>query len=179
MHRLSIENYTKNDHLIELPEDTDSFIAVYLRDITELKEYMRENENQRLVTGLIYLDNYDEVLDSVDEVKQALLFALVDRKINQYISDVHGIVKKLENDKYFFVVQKQYFEKMKEDKFSLLDTVKAVNMGNTIPVTLSIGIGIHREDYATGSGYSRAAIDLALARGGDQAVIKDSTDILQ
>ena len=177
MHRLSIENYTKSDHMIELPENADSFIAVCLRDITELKAYIRENENQRLIAGLVYLDNYDEVLDSVDEVKQALLFALVDRKINQYISDACGIVKKLENDKYFFVVQKQYFEKMKEDKFSLLEAVKSVNMGNSIPVTLSIGMGFHRENYSVASGYARAAIDLALARGGDQAVIKDSTDI--
>ena len=122
---------------------------------------------------MIYIDNYDEVIDSVEEVRQSLLMALVDRRINQYIAKVDGIVKRLENDKYFIVIQKQYFRLLEEDKFSLMDDVKSVNIGNDIPVTLSIGLGLSSDSYAQSYNYARVAIDLALARGGDQAVIKD------
>ena len=159
------------------PEEKEYFVAVYLRDVTELNKYIRENEQQRLVAGLIYIDNYDEVINSVEEVRQSLLMALVDRKINQYIAKVDGIVKKMENDKYFIVIKKQYFKQLEEDKFSLLEDVKSVNIGNGIPATLSIGLGLSSEAYAQSYNYARVAIDLALARGGDQAVIKDCSGI--
>ena len=72
---------------------------------------------------MIYIDNYDEVMESVEEVRQSLLVALIDRKINKYIGDVDGIVKKLEKDKYFIVLRKDAYKKLKEDKFSLLEEV--------------------------------------------------------
>ena len=77
-----------------------------------------------MVCGLIYIDNYDEVLNSVDEEKQSLFFALVERKINQYINDAKGIIKKLENDKYFIAIPKHVFTKMEDDQFSVLETVR-------------------------------------------------------
>ena len=162
-----------DDKLMELPKEKEYFIAVYLQDVTELNRTIRENEEQRMVAGLVYIDNYDEVIDTVEEVRQSLLMALVDRKINQYIAKVDGIVKKLENDKYFIIIRKSYFKQLEEDKFSLLDDVKSVNIGNGIPATLSIGLGLSSDSYAQSYNYARVAIDLALARGGDQAVIKD------
>ena len=159
--------------LMEMPKEKEYFIAVYLKDVTNLNKALRENEEQRMVAGLIYIDNYDEVIDSVEEVRQSLLIALVDRKINKYIAKVDGIVKKLENDKYFIAIKKSYFKELEEDKFSLLEDVKNVNIGNGIPATLSIGLGLSSESYAQSYNYARVAIDLALARGGDQAVIKD------
>ena len=178
------DEYARNQirhHLIpylqeNLQKETVSHIAKtasYLQDVTELNRTLRENEEQRMVAGLVYIDNYDEVIDSVEEVRQSLLMALVDRKINQYIAKVDGIVKKLENDKYFIIIRKSYFKQLEEDKFSLLDDVKSVNIGNGIPATLSIGLGLSSDSYAQSYNYARVAIDLALARGGDQAVIKD------
>ena len=171
--RLSVEGFRGTEDLIQIPAEKQYFIAVYLQDVTELNQYIKENEEQRLIAGLIYIDSYDEVIDTVEEVRQSLLWALVDRRINQYISKVDGIVKRLENDKYFIVVQKQFYKLLEEDKFSLLDDVKSVNIGNDIPVTLSIGLGLSNNSYAQSYNYARVAIDLALARGGDQAVIKD------
>lgn len=170
--KISIAGFSKTESLMELPEEREYFIAVYLQDVTELNKYIKANEEQRLVAGLIYIDNYDEVVESVEEVRQSLLVALVDRKINQYIAKSNGIVKKMETDKYFFAVQKQYFKKLEEDKFSLLDDVKSINIGNSIPATLSIGLGLSQDSYSQSYNYARVAIDLALARGGDQAVIK-------
>lgn len=175
--RVSVHGFSETEKLLQMPEEKEYFIAVYLRDVTDLNKYIRENEQQRLVAGLIYIDNYDEVINSVEEVRQSLLMALVDRKINQYIAKVDGIVKKMENDKYFIVIKKQYFKQLEEDKFSLLEDVKSVNIGNGIPATLSIGLGLSRDAYAQSYNYARVAIDLALARGGDQAVIKDCNGI--
>ncbi|MEF9839657.1 MAG: DHH family phosphoesterase, partial [Lachnospiraceae bacterium] len=128
---------------------------------------------QRLIAGLIYIDNYDEVMESVEEVRQSLLVALVDRKINQYVGNVDGIVKKMEKDKYFIVIKNKYFQQLEKDKFSLLEEVKSVNIGNDMSVTLSIGLGLSKDTYAQSYNFARIAIDLALARGGDQAVVKD------
>lgn len=177
LHRMSMEKYNDGSHSLNMTESAKAFIAVYLHDVTELNQYIRETEEQRMVSGLIYIDNYDEVLNSVEEEKQSLFFALVDRKINQYINDAKGIIKKLENDKYFIAVPKHVFTKMEEDQFSVLETVKSVKIGNSIPTTISIGLGLSRDTYALSYNYARAAIDLALARGGDQAVIKSNKGI--
>ena len=173
LRRVSVEGFSETEQLLELPAEREYFIAVYLQDVTELNRYIKENEEQRLVAGLIYIDNYDEVMNSVEEVRQSLLVALVDRKINQYIAKADGIVKKTETDKYFIALKKQEFKRLENDKFSLLEDVKTVNIGNQIPLTLSIGLGLSAGNYSQSYNYARVAIDLALARGGDQAVIKD------
>ena len=115
-----------------------------------------------MVAGLIYLDNYDEALESVEEVRRSLLTALIDRKINKYISAVNGIVKKLEC----------YMPRLEKERFGLLEEVKTVNIGNEMAVTLSIGIGMNGDTYIQNYEYARTAIDMALGRGGDQAVVK-------
>lgn len=93
------------------------------------------------------LINYDEALESVEEVRRSLLTALIDRKISKYISGMNGIVKKLEKDKYFFVIKQQYMAKIQEERFSILEDVKTVNIGNDMAVTLSIGIGMNGDSY--------------------------------
>jgi len=178
LRRVSVEGFSETEQLLELPAEREYFIAVYLQDVTELNRYIKENEEQRLVAGLIYIDNYDEVMNSVEEVRQSLLVALVDRKINQYIAKADGIVKKTETDKYFIALKKQEFKRLEDDKFSLLEDVKTVNIGNDMAVTLSIGIGMNGESYAQNYDYARTSIDMALGRGGDQAVVKDSDKIL-
>ena len=177
LRRISLEGFSESERMLQIPKEKEYFIALYMRDVTELNSYIRENEDQRLIAGLIYIDNYDEVMESVEEVRQFLLVALIDRKINKYINDVDGIVKKLENDKYFFVVKKESYRKFEADKFSLLEEVKQVNIGNARSATLSIGLGLNTATYALSYNYARMAIDLALARGGDQAVIKDCKGI--
>lgn len=147
-------------------------VAVYLRDETEEIRLNLELEAEHIVCGLIYIDNYEEVLDEIEEVRQSLLTALVDRKINRYVSSVNGLTKKIEKDKYFFVLKQQYLQKLLDDRFSILDEVRQVNIGNEIAVTLSIGIGYGAREYIQNYDYARNSIDMALGRGGDQAIIK-------
>ncbi|MCR5024644.1 MAG: DHH family phosphoesterase [Lachnospiraceae bacterium] len=154
-----------------------SLIAVFLFDETDMHLYMRLNHEQSLVTGLIYIDNYDDALESVEDVRRSMLTALIDRQINKYLKDYDAIVKKVEKDKYFTIMKRVDFEKMKENRFSILDTVKNISIGNQMSVTLSIGFGLDTDSYLQDSEYSRNAIDLALGRGGDQAVIKTPEQI--
>ena len=177
LRKVSMEGFSEKEEVLQIPKEQEYFIAVYMTDVTELNEYIKENEDQRMIAGLIYIDNFDEVMESVEEVRQSLLIALIDRKINKYIGDVDGIVKKLEKDKYFIVIRKESYKKFEADKFSLLEEVKQVNIGNARSATLSIGLGLNTATYAQSYNYARIAIDLALARGGDQAVIKDCNGI--
>ena len=155
----------------------DQLLAVYLYDETELHGYIQAFTDQKMVAGLIYLDNYDEALESVEEVRRSLLVALIDRKINKYISGINGIVKKMEKDKYFFAIKQQYMARLEEERFGLLEDVKTVNIGNEMAVTLSIGIGMNGDTYVQNYDYARTAIDMALGRGGDQAVVKNGSKI--
>lgn len=150
----------------------EALIALYLFDVTELKRYKRENEEQKLVAGLLYIDNYDEVMENTEEVRHSLVEALVDRRINMYMASIDAIGKKMEKDKYLFVFQQKYLPQLKETKFAILNEVKSINVGNEIPITLSIGVGADTNNFAEAYEYSRIAIGLALGRGGDQAVVK-------
>ena len=177
LRKISVKGFSDSEQLMEMPKEQEYFIAVHMQDVTERNEYIRANEEQRLVAGMLYIDNYDEVIESVEEVRQSLLLALIDRKINQYFMKVNGIVKKVETDKYFVVVKKKDFKKLEEDRFSLLEDVKSVSVGNKIPATLSMGLGLSSDSYSQSYNYAHVAIDQALARGGDQAVIKDCNGI--
>lgn len=156
----------------------DNFFVFYIFDETEIIRYMKENNEQRLDVGLLYIDNYDESLEPVDEVRRALLVALIDRKINKYMLRIDAITKKLEKDKYIFLFRHKYLSELQNDKFSLLDEIRNVNVGDDVSITISMGIGIQADTYKKRQEYSRSAIDLALARGGDQVVIKTKDNIL-
>jgi len=147
-------------------------IAVYLFDHTALKLALREVDDQSLVVGFIYIDNYEEALESVEDVGRSLLVAFIDRQVNQYVASIDGIVRKTEKDKYLVIMRKSALTQLTEKNFHLLDDVKGLNIGNTTAVTLSIGIGVDGLTYAQNCEFARNAIDLALGRGGDQAVVK-------
>lgn len=159
-----------------LPKDKP-LITVYLFDETEILRLSQEVNDQKMVAGLIYLDNYEEALASVEEVRRSLLMALIERKISKYISRMNGIVKKMEKDKYFFAIKNKYVEELREQRFSILEEVKAVNIGNEMSITLSIGLGRGSGTYSQNYELARMAMDMALGRGGDQAVLKEQDKI--
>lgn len=172
MKSVSLKKLLEESGLVEMESHSD-LIALYLFDETELNQYIRQKEDEKLVTGLLYLDNYDEVLDSVEEVRRSLLAALIERKLGKYFSEVDCLLKRLEKDKFILVMRQKSLEELKKKRFNILEDVKTVNIGNDMAVTISIGIGLNAPTYAQSYEYSRIAIDLALGRGGDQVVIKD------
>ncbi|MBO4338199.1 MAG: DHH family phosphoesterase [Lachnospiraceae bacterium] len=173
MRRIPLNGVTEGSDIFSVDDDFDGcLISVYLFDETALKLALRENDNQSLCVGLLYIDNYEEALESVEEVRRSLLSALIERKLNKYFASYDGIVRKMEKDKFFMILRKQSLKLLKENRFDLLEDVKTVNIGNDMAVTLSIGIGSDGLSYAQNYEFARTSIELALGRGGDQAVIK-------
>ena len=177
MRRIFFSEIAEENEVIEAENNTDYLTAVYLFDETELNHYIRENKEQKMVAGLIYLDNYEEALESIEDVKRSLLIALIDRKVNKYFSEIDALVRKTEKDKYFVVFKYKCLEQLKADKFSLIEDVKTVKVGNEMSVTLSIGIGAEGVSYNQNYEYARMSIDLALGRGGDQVVVREGEEV--
>ena len=177
MKRIYFDSVTKDSAIVAI-NDTDEYLtAIYLFDETELNRYIRENEEQKLVAGLIYIDNYEESLDSIEDVKRSLLIALVDRKVNKYFTEIDALVRKIEKDKYFVVFKYKYLEQLSADKFKLIEDVKSIKVGNEMAITLSIGVGAGGVSYTQNYEYARMGIDLALGRGGDQVVVKEGEEV--
>ncbi len=177
MRKISMRDMMESSDILEAGNYNGYLIAFYLFDETALKIALQEVDDQSLAVGLIYLDNYDEALESVEEVRRSLLTALIERKINKYIAALDGICKKTEKDKYMIVLRKKATQVLRESKFDLLDDVKTVNIGNEMAVTISIGVGLNGLTYAQNYEFARNAIDLALGRGGDQAVVKTPENV--
>ena len=177
MKRIYFDTASHGGLTVSLEESSEYMTALYLFDETELNHYIKENEEQRLVAGLVYIDNYDEALDSIEDVKRSLLTALIDRKVNKYFTEIDALVRKIERDKYFIVFKNQYMHQLQEDRFSIIEDVKTVKVGNEMAVTLSIGIGSGGDSYNQNYEYARMSIDLALGRGGDQVVVREGEEI--
>lgn len=155
----------------------EDHFAVCMLPLLQANSPKMLTKNSHMVIGLIFIDNYEEVTESIDEVTLPLLNAVIDRKINGMASSIQGVVRKYEKDKYFFVLTNNGMAQLKEKKFEILNEIREISIGNHIPVTLSIGLGVNQElDQAMKS--ARAAIDLALGRGGDQALIKEGEEYL-
>ena len=177
MKKIPLKEMAENSDIIEAPGYNGYLIAVYMFDNTALQIALKEVDDQSLCVGLIYIDNYEEALESVEEVRRSLLTALIDRKINKYISAVDGVAKKIEKDKFLVVLRKKAVHQLQEMRFDVLDEVKTVSIGNEMAVTISIGLGMDGLTYTQNVEFARNAIDLALGRGGDQAVVKTRENI--
>ena len=175
--KIPLQEMAEHSDMIDAEGYNGYLIAMYLFDETALHIALKEVDDQSLAVGMIYLDNYEEALESVEEVRRSLLIALIDRKVNKYISALDGISKKLEKDKYLVILRKKTITQLQENRFDLLEEVKTVNIGNEMAVTMSIGVGLDGLTYAQNYEFARNAIDLALGRGGDQAVIKTPESI--
>ncbi len=175
--KITLKDIAEHSGIIDAEGYNGYLIAVYLFDETALHIALQEVDDQSLAVGMVYLDNYDEALESLEEVRRSLLIALIDRKVNKYILALDGICKKLEKDKYLIILRKSAVAQLQEQRFDLLEDVKTVNIGNDMAVTISIGVGLDGLSYAQNYEFARNAIDLALGRGGDQAVIKTPESI--
>ncbi len=170
--RTCLDEMTRSSLIIGSESFTGSIVTVFLYDETEVNALKRQNQEQTIVVGYIYMDNYDEAMENVEEVRRSLLVALIDRKIKKHFSDYDAVVKSIERDKYFITMKRVGFDKLVESRFDILEDVKTVKVGNEMSVTLSMGFGLGTGSLAEDTAYAGSAIDLALGRGGDQAVVK-------
>lgn len=145
----------------------------YFYDIGELYSVKQKYIDEKTFECRLFIDNYDELMQTTPDASKPRLQALIDEKINDWINENAGISVKYEKDKYFILFEYKCFEKMIKDKFDVLNKVRTLNEGNTLPATISIGIGVNGGDVAANDGFAKDAVNMALGRGGDQAVIKD------
>ncbi|MCI5639889.1 MAG: DHH family phosphoesterase [Lachnospiraceae bacterium] len=171
---VSDDGFVQDEQLMPMDQlvETKKLITLFLYDETEMIEAEEKREAENLIVGLLYIDNYDEMIDSIDEVRQSLMTALIDRKINKTMQSIDAISKKMEKDKFLFVFKQSYLQGLIDNRFAILEDIRNINIGNEQTATISIGIGVGKGSYDERYDWARAAIDLALGRGGDQAVIK-------
>ncbi|MDE7298569.1 MAG: DHH family phosphoesterase [Lachnospiraceae bacterium] len=173
--RLQLKNVPLEEQEEGDQDGKGEVIALYLYDETEIRRLYRESEERRMAVGMIYIDNYEEALEGINEVNGSLLPALVERKINQYMRNNDAVVKKTEKDKFLILFQNKYLSAMKGDNFRIMDDVRSLHIGNTVNITISIGIGICDENnysFLAAFEAAKSAINRALERGGDQVVVR-------
>ena len=173
LHLIRLQGFPEIASYLGLSNEADKLLTITLNDLSDLHKALQEKDDRQIAAGLLYIDNYDELIEDIEEIRQSLVAALIEQEINQYIIEHNGLIKKTENDKYFFAVCKRDLKEMEADKFKVLEIVKNIQTGINRKPTLSIGIGMNEHSYTQSSDFARTAISLALARGGDQAVIKD------
>ena len=122
--------------------------------------------------GYLCIDNIDEITHSIEEVRRPMLMAIIDRKINLWFKEREVVIARIERDKYIMIFNRRELEKMEQTKFDILDEMRHIQVGNELPVTISIGIGNNITSLNNSKEDARIAFDLAQGRGGDQAIIK-------
>ena len=173
-------HYDIRIQMVRRLEDQDSALQMYavsMSDITRQVELEKENIDMKTVVCLMYVDNYDTIFNSIEEGRGPLLEAMIYRKLNDMASTMNGILTRLEKDRFFMIFPYKSLSILESNRFAILDDVRKISIGNALPVTLSIGIGV-ADRLEKSYEFARAAVDLALGRGGDQAVIKNSEKYL-
>lgn len=161
-----------------LAKKSRAIILLYWEDITEEVELREIYEKKQIVVVNIQIDNYDEVMANTEDTKKPAVLAEIDGKIGKWASSLEASWQKYDRDKFIVITQERYLAKVEQNKFEILDAVRAIDAGNQIPVTLSIGVGAGGDNPGQCNSYARSAMDLALGRGGDQAVIKRGDKLL-
>ncbi|SKA97519.1 c-di-AMP phosphodiesterase, consists of a GGDEF-like and DHH domains [Caloramator quimbayensis] len=154
-------------------EDKKYIFLLYFLNKTDYYTIYEMYSDKKTVVALVECDNFDEVIKSTEETNRPALIAEIDKRINSFASALEGFIRKYDDNKYIIVFDNSHLSQLIENKFDILDAIREIDLGNKIPVTLSIGIGKNADSLYNVHQYAVAAKDLALGRGGDQAVIKD------
>ncbi len=154
-------------------EESSALLTLYWLDVSDYTRSIEEFERSRQVVSVIMIDNYAEVMNGLNDAECSGIIAEVDKRLAEWTHPSNAIFMKYERDKYLYIFQQRYLEKYCGEKFAILDSVREIESKNGIKVTLSIGIGKDGENFKENHKNARLAIDMALSRGGDQAVIRD------
>ncbi|MBZ4662546.1 MAG: phosphoesterase RecJ domain protein [Caloramator sp.] len=159
---------------VEAEKERDRYIfLLYFIDYTNYYTLYDMYNEKKSIVALLEVDNFDEVIKSTEDINRPTLLAEIDNRINAFAYSIDALIRKYDNYKYILVFENHHFDTLVENKFDILDKIREIDVGNKIPVTLSIGLGRNGETIAKTHQFAVAAKDLALGRGGDQAVVKD------
>ncbi len=165
--------YRTYSNIIKMDSDQTRYtIMLYWIDTTASKITMERYEDEKPIIAMIQVDNYDDVMAETKEDKRPFLVSEIDSKINLWASRMNALIKKYQNDKYIVIFENRYLENLEVKKFSILDEIREIEVGNKFPVTLSIGVGVSGKNFTQSEEYAFSALELGLGRGGDQAVVR-------
>ena len=147
---------------------------MYLEDVSAANEIRKKYISEKTFECLIFVDNYDELMESTPSASVPQLQAQIYKEINDWTAAHNGMLIKYEKDKYFIIFEYKYLEQFIKSKFDILTKIRTINENNTIPATISIGMGLNGATLTENDSFAKNAINMALGRGGDQVVLKDN-----
>ena len=151
-------------------------VTAYFVDITENQNIKAMYEASRPVISLLVLDNYEELMKGGGEAAKSSVLAQIDERLNNWTTGTGGLLRKYDRDHYLFLSDEHGFQLMVEDKFSILESIHQVVSEGGVSASLSIGVGKDSDTYEEAFRWAQTSIEMALSRGGDQAVVKDHLD---
>ena len=172
-----IGEYIRNKNNIKLndkKQEKEYMATLYFLDETEKEKLSEKLEKSRVCIGVIKIDNYEETMQRIDGEDKSQILAKIEKNIYDWANEFKGVIIKSERDTFILVCEQKDLEKLKEEKFSILDTIKGINMPEKVQATLSISISSEGENNYQKFKNALAGIDIALGRGGDQAVVREN-----
>ena len=154
----------------------DQVVTAYFVDVTEGQHLKAVYEATRPVVCVLVVDNYEELLKAGGEAAKSAVLAQIDEKLNAWAEGTGSLLRKYDRDRYLFLCDEQCFQRLVADKFSVLESIHGVVSEDGVTATLSIGAGKDCDSYEEAFNWAQKSIEMALSRGGDQAVVKDSLD---
>lgn len=152
--------------------DDDTIYTLYFHDDTELFNLQKQFENSRISVLIIVIDNYDDTLQNAKESEKAKISVETEQLIESFMSDTNGIVKKISNSTFIALIDEVHLKKIIDGKFKILDGARTIKIDGRIQLTLSIGVGQGADSLSESEAFAKQCLDMALGRGGDQAVLK-------
>lgn len=169
--------YSVKVHALKTEDDNqsdDTFMLLFYEDVH--RDNLKNISSNQICVCYVLLDNYEEALENVEDVKIPLILAIVERRLNAFASSINGIIRKYEKDRYMIIFTKEQLNELKSNNFEIQKQIKEIGMGIKMPLTISVGIGHTSESLSQLSAFAWSALELALGRGGDQVVIKNETE---
>ncbi|MCG8541506.1 MAG: DHH family phosphoesterase [Clostridia bacterium] len=172
--RIKDKVFRVRQNVVKLDNEQEQryIIMLYWIENTNFYNLKTKYNNEKPNVLFVQVDNYDDVLKNTDEEYRPLVTAEIDRHISLWVSRMNGLIKKYQKDKYVVVFENRYLDNLEAKKFTILDDIRKIDLGNKIPATLSIGVGVNGKNLNRLEEFASSALELALGRGGDQAVVR-------
>ena len=161
-------------HLVRTGDKGGGFLATtYWVDVTELCETRDKYLATRPVMAVLLLDNYEDLMKNLTENERSAIYSEINARLDAWVADTHGMLRRVERDRYYYIFEEQYLARFIEKKFDILDTIRQVSNPSGIAATFSIGVGKDGGSFQELMQFANLSIEMALSRGGDQAVVRN------
>ena len=161
-------------HLVRTGDKGGGFLATtYWLDVTELCETRDKYLASRPVMAVLLLDNYEDLMKNLTENERSAIYSEINARLDAWVADTHGMLRRVERDRYYYIFEEQYLARFIEKKFDILDTIRQVSNPSGIAATFSIGVGKDCGSFQELMQFANLSIEMALSRGGDQAVVRN------